>query len=125
MQTTRQRWAVGMVAVLAIIGAACSSDDKTTVSSSSTSGGTSSSSVAGLNIDYSKLSGTITGGGSSFQDTFDQAVITKLKAKAPNLSVTYTKSGSGQGISDLAAGTKDFGGTDRPVKDAEKATFTS
>jgi phosphate transport system substrate-binding protein len=111
------------VAALAVIGAACSSDSKTTTSSSSSTG-SSSSSVAGLTIDYTKLSGSITGGGSSFQDTFDQAVISKFKTVAPGLTVTYAKSGSGQGISDLGTATKDFGGTDRLVKDAEKATFT-
>jgi len=111
------------VAALAVIGAACSSDSKTTASSSSSTGG-SSSSTAGLNIDYTKLSGSITGGGSSFQDTFDQAVVTKFKTAASGLTVTYTKSSSGKGISDLATATIDFGGTDRPVKDAEKATFT-
>lgn len=118
-------WAIPLVAALAVIGAACSSDSKTTASSSSSTGGSSSSSVAGLSIDYTKLSGSITGGGSSFQDTFDQAVISKFKTAASGLSVTYTKSGSGKGISDLATATIDFGGTDRPVKDAEKATFTA
>jgi phosphate transport system substrate-binding protein len=117
-------WAIPLVAALAVIGAACSSD-KTTASTSNSSPSTSnSSSAAGLNIDYSTVSGSITGGGSSFQDTFDQAAITALKAKAAGLSVVYTKSSSGKGISDLATATIDFGGTDRPVKDAEKTTFT-
>jgi phosphate transport system substrate-binding protein len=112
------------VAALAVIGAACSSDSKKTTTSSSSPSGSSSSSITGLSIDYTKLTGSITGGGSSFQDTFDQAVITKFKTAATGLTVTYTKSGSGKGISDLATATIDFGGTDRPVKDAEKATFT-
>jgi phosphate transport system substrate-binding protein len=113
------------MAGLAVIGAACSSSDKATSSSSSgSSAGSSSSSVTGLTIDYTKLSGSITGGGSSFQDTFDQAVITKFKTAAAGLTVTYTKSSSGKGISDLATATIDFGGTDRPVKDTEKTTFT-
>ena len=124
MHKTRRLWAVGLVAALAVIGAACSSDSKTTTNSSSSTTGSSSASAAGLTIDYTKLSGTITGSGSSFQDTFDQAVITALKAKAAGLTVTYTKSSSGAGISDLATATKAFIGTDRAVKDAEKGTFT-
>src|SRR3979490_531239 len=98
MHKTR-RWAVGFVAALAVIAAACSSDSKTTTASTPSPASTSSS-VTGLNIDYTKLSGSITGGGSSFQDTFDQAVITKFKTAAPGLTVTYAKSGSGQGISE-------------------------
>jgi phosphate transport system substrate-binding protein len=123
MHKTRRVWAIPMVAALAILGAACSSD-KTTATTNSSPTGSSSSSVAGLTIDYTKLSGSITGGGSSFQDTYDQAVITQFKTKATGLTVTYTKSGSGKGISDLATAVIDFGGTDRPVKDTEKATFT-
>ena len=121
MHKTRM-WAIPLFAALAVIGAACSSDNKTATTNSSTA--TSSSTAAGANVDYTKLSGSITGGGSSFQDTFDQAVITKFKTAASGLTVTYTKSGSGQGISDLATAVKDFGGTDRAVKDTEKATFT-
>ena len=116
-------WAIPLVAALAVIGAACSSDSKTT-SAATGSSASSSSSANGLNIDYTKVSGSITGGGSSFQDTFDQAVITKFKTVASGLSVMYTKSGSGKGISDLATATNRLRRHRSPVKDAEKATFT-
>jgi phosphate transport system substrate-binding protein len=101
----------------ALVGAACSSDSNNTATTPG-SGSTASSAPAPT------VSGSIKGSGSSFQDTFDQAVITKLKAADPNLSVTYTKSASGTGIADLSAGTVDFAGTDRAVKDTEKAGLT-
>src|SRR3954454_8284448 len=124
MRRTRNKCAVVCMLGLAVIAAACSSDDKTTTTNTGSSTNTSSSSVTGLAIDYTALTGTLTGSGSSFQDTFDQAVITAFKGSAASVSLTYTKSGSGQGIGDLGAGTKNFAGTDRPVKDAEKAAFT-
>ena len=83
MHKTRM-WAIPLVTALAVIGAACSSDDNKTATTNS-SPATNSSTAAGANIDYSKLSGSITGGGSSFQDTFDQAVITKFKTAASAL----------------------------------------
>src|SRR5690349_17152969 len=99
MHKSRRMWAIGTMVALAVIAAACSSDNTKTATSSSSA--PSSSSVVGLTIDYSTLTGSISSTGSSFQDTFDQAVITKFKAKAAGLTVTYTKSASGKGIGDL------------------------
>lgn len=107
-------WGVGIVAALVFLATACS-DSKSNTSS------TGGASAAPQTL---SISGSITGSGSSFQDKFDQAVIAKFKDRAPNLSVTYTKKSSGQGIGDLATKSVAFAGTDRAVKDAEKATLT-
>src|SRR4051812_26776761 len=100
MRRTRKRFAVGVVVGLALIGAACSSDDNK--SGASAGSGTSSSSVAGANIDYSKLSGTLNGSGSSFQDAFEQKAKSEFGKVAAGVTVNYMKSGSGAGKTDLA-----------------------
>jgi phosphate transport system substrate-binding protein len=113
------------VAALAIIGAACSSDSSTTSATGSSSSSTpgSSSSVAGASIDYSKLTGTLNGSGSSFQDAFDQKAKTEFAKVASGVTVNYTKSGSSAGKQDLANQVVQFAGTDSLIKDADKPTF--
>ncbi|MEY2403860.1 MAG: phosphate transport system substrate-binding protein [Acidimicrobiaceae bacterium] len=122
MQKTRRTWAIGVVATLAVIGAACSSDKTTTATSNSSSAG-SGSSAAGLDIDYSKLTGTLNGSGSSFQDSFNQKAKSEFAKKASGVTVNYTKSGSSAGKQDLANQVVQFAGTDSLIKDADKATF--
>jgi phosphate transport system substrate-binding protein len=98
----------GLVSVVSL-GAACSSDTTTTSTSTSSGSG--------------QLSGALNGSGSSFQDVFDQKVITDFKAKAAGVSVTYTKSGSGAGKQDLQNAVVQFAGTDSLIKDEDKAKF--
>ena len=112
---------LGLLSVFSL-AAACSSDKAATTTASS-SGASASSAVSGLSIDYAKLTGTLNGSGSSFQDVFDQKVITDFKAKAGGVSVTYTKSGSGAGKQDLQNGVVQFAGTDSLIKDEDKAKF--
>jgi phosphate transport system substrate-binding protein len=116
---------LGLTVAMALTAAACgsSSNDTTDTTSggSTTTGGQTTTTAP--KFDYSGLSGTIKATGSSFQDTFDQAVITKFKSVASGLTVTYTKSSSGQGIADMIAGQDDFAGTDRPLKDTETASL--
>ncbi len=114
--------AAGLV-TLAVF-AACSSSSNTAASTNtSASGSSSSSGVAGLTIDYASLRGTLNGSGSSFQDVFDQKVITDFKAVASGVAVTYTKSGSSAGKQDLQNGVVQFAGTDSLIKDADKAKY--
>ena len=116
-RTKRIVGTLALVAAFAVAAAACSSDSKTSTTSSSSS---SSSSAA---YDYAKLTGTLNGSGSSFQDPFDQKVITDFKAKASGVSVTYTKSGSGAGKTDLQNGVVQFAGTDSLIKAADLPKF--
>ncbi|MEY2424398.1 MAG: phosphate transport system substrate-binding protein [Acidimicrobiaceae bacterium] len=122
MHKTRRLWALGLVAALALIGAACSSDNKTTTTNTTPSGSRSSS-AAGLSIDYSKLTGTLNGSGSSFQDAFDQKAKSEFAKKASGVTVNYTKSGSSAGKQDLANQVVQFAGTDSLIKDTDKPTF--
>ncbi|MGI8664005.1 MAG: phosphate ABC transporter substrate-binding protein PstS [Acidimicrobiales bacterium] len=113
-------WLVGLLAALTIATAACSSDSKTTTSSGSSSSSSASGAPA---YDYASLSGTLNGSGSSFQDSFDQKAITDFKAVAPKVAVTYTKSGSGAGKTDLQGAVVQFAGTDSIIKDEDKAKY--
>ena len=120
MHKTRRLWAVGLVAALAVIAAACSSDSKTTTAASA-SGSTSSAKAA--SVDYAKLTGTLNGSGSSFQDAFDQKAKAEFAKVASGVTVNYTKSGSSAGKQDLANQVVQFAGTDSLIKDADKPTF--
>jgi phosphate transport system substrate-binding protein len=118
--TKRSAWFVAVVAVLTLVGAACSSSDK---NNASTSSGSSSSAPQGANIDYASLSGTLNGSGSTFQDAFNQKAITEFKNKASNVSVSYTKSGSGAGKTDLQNKVVQFAGTDSLIAAADLPKF--
>ena len=125
---TKRRMAalLSVLAVFTIIGAACSSDSKTTTAASGgsqSSSSSSSSSSAAPTVDYSKLSGTLNGSGSSFQDAFDQKAKTEFAKVASGVTVNYTKSGSSAGKQDLANQVVQFAGTDSLIKDADKPTF--
>ena len=58
--------------------------------------------AAGSNFDYSGLSGTLNGSGSTFQLPFNQAAIAGFQSVAPNVTVNYGGGGSGKGKTDLA-----------------------
>ena len=103
----------------ALLGAACSSDSKT----ASTTGGSSSSSSTTSTFDYSSLTGTLNGSGSSFQDAFNQKAKAEFAKVASGVTLNYTKSGSGAGKTDLANQVVQFAGTDSLIKDADKPTF--
>ena len=62
-------------------------------------------------------SGELKGSGSSFQDAFNQEVISAYKEKAPDVTVTYNAVGSGTGKQEFGKGLTDFAGTDSLVKD--------
>jgi len=115
----RSAWFVALLLVFALVGAACSDDKKTSTSSTSSA----SSQAQGANIDYKSLSGKLDGSGSSFQDAFNQKGITQFKTTAPNVAVTYTKSGSGAGKTDLQNKVVQYAGTDSTIADADKAKY--
>ncbi|MCU1369559.1 MAG: phosphate transporter periplasmic phosphate-binding protein [Ilumatobacteraceae bacterium] len=112
--------------VLALIATGCGSSDSggdTTTTKASGSGTTEAPDTSGL----AELKGKIDGGGSSFQDTFQQKVATgfdkEVETAGGDTTVTYTKSGSSDGKKALADGTLDFAGSDSAIKDEEKPAF--
>jgi phosphate transport system substrate-binding protein len=107
---------VALVA-MALSLAACSS-------SSSSSGATSSSSPSsGSSSSSAKVSGTLNGSGSTFQLTFQQTAIAAFKQPQPNVTVNYGGGGSGKGVTDLAAGTVQYAGSDSPISAAQQPLF--
>ena len=112
--------------ILALIASGCGSSDAgsdTSTTKASGSDTTEAPDTSGL----ADLSGKIDGGGSSFQDTYQQKVSTgfddAVKEAGGDTTVTYTKSGSSDGKKALADGTLNFAGSDSAIKDEEKPAF--
>jgi phosphate transport system substrate-binding protein len=103
------RLAIVGVAIAGLVLAGCGSDNNGGSSSATSSGGS----------DLANLSGSIKGSGSSFQDAFNQEVISQLKSVAPKLTVSYNAVGSGTGKKEFGQGLTDFAGTDSLVKEGD------
>src|SRR4051812_13827715 len=123
MRRTRKTFALGLMVAMTDIAAACSSSDDNKGVTADTGSSPTSSSAQGANSDYSKLTGTRNGSGSSFQDAFEQKAKAEFGKVASGVTVSYTKSGSGAGKTDLANQVVQYAGTDSLIKDADKATF--
>ena len=127
---TRLAWLFAMIAVISLMASACGSSDSAGSSSDPTTTAAGGSDQTTAPVDTSAmadLSGTLNGRGSSFQDTFEQAVASdfekSVKEAGGSASVTYTKSGSSDGKKSLGDETVQFAGSDSPIKDEEKASF--
>ena len=100
-------------AALATGLAACGSSDD---NNSSTSGAPARPAASG-----STVNATLNGAGSTFAAPIYQQVGSDLKGKG--LTVNYQGVGSGAGVSQFAAGTVDFAGSDPALADDDKATI--
>jgi phosphate transport system substrate-binding protein len=107
-----------LFAVLALAATACGSSSKSTSSSGTTTG-----TGGGSSIDYSSLSGTLNGSGSTFQAAFNNAAIQAFSDKASGVTVNYGGGGSGKGKTDLAGGIVQWAGTDSLIAPATLDTF--
>lgn len=115
---------VAVLAVLSLFAFACSSsDDDSSSDESSTTTTEAAASDAPSDADIQALTAEIAGGGASFPDAFYQAVNTDFNGIHGSEIVTYTKSGSTDGRTQLSSGTVDFAGSDSLPKDGE--TFPS
>ncbi|MDQ6696820.1 MAG: phosphate ABC transporter substrate-binding protein PstS [Actinomycetota bacterium] len=120
----------GLIAVLAVLSlfvAACGSSSKTSTKKTTTTGVGATPTSAADKGALAKLSGKLDGGGSSFQDTFEQKATSDfgaaVKAAGGSTTITYTKSGSSDGKKGLGDKTLDFAGSDSPIKPEEKSSF--
>jgi phosphate transport system substrate-binding protein len=114
MRSTRvRRAAVAFVAPMILL-AACGSSSKSPGSSATTGGSGGGGST---------LSGQLNGSGSTFQQTFDQAVIQGFQDANKGVSVNYAGGGSGKGKTDLQTKTVDFAGTDSLVKPEDVSKY--
>jgi phosphate transport system substrate-binding protein len=64
---------------------------------------------------------TLNGSGSTFQKQFQEAAIEAFTKANPNIQVNYGGGGSGKGRQDFADQVTDYGCSDAPYKDADKA----
>jgi phosphate transport system substrate-binding protein len=94
---------------LATGAAACGSSDDNNNSGSATA------------ADAPSVSATLNGAGSTFAAPIYQQVGADLKGKG--LTINYQGVGSGAGVSQFAAGTVDFAGSDPALADEDKATI--
>jgi phosphate transport system substrate-binding protein len=105
----------GSIAAVAIVGALALAGCST-----ATSGTSASPSATATGPDYSKLTGTITAGGSSAQGAAEDAWVAAFKTLATGVTVNYDKSqGSGGGQTNFLAGAYDFAGSDAPLSAAQ------
>jgi phosphate transport system substrate-binding protein len=116
--TGRVGASIALIAVLAVFAAGCStSESDSTSESSTTTAATAGEAPSDASI--KALTASVSGGGASFPDSFYQAVNTDFNTVAGAERVTYAKSGSSDGRSQLSAGTVDFAGSDSLPKDGE------
>jgi phosphate transport system substrate-binding protein len=114
--TIRRAAPVAALLSFSALAVACSGGTTTTTPGSTAAGG-------GSGTDYSTLTGTLQGSGSSFQAGFNDAAREALQEKAPELTVNYNPVGSGAGKTDLADQKTQFAGTDSLVKDEDKPKY--
>ncbi len=120
----RSAWFFSLLAVCALLIAACGDssgdDDSTSTSGSNDTGSSANSEPAGEQTDaIASISGSIKGSGASFPDAFYQEAIGGLADIAPGLTVTYEAVGSSSGREAFSQNLNDFAGTDSLVKDGE------
>jgi phosphate transport system substrate-binding protein len=110
----RARRVLVLLVVFGLVAAACSSDDK-----KSDSGGTSATTKKSTEL----AAATLNGSGSTFQQAYDETVISGFQSEQPAVTVTYAGGGSGKGQTDLAAGLVQWAGSDSTVKPEDVASY--
>lgn len=114
-----RRMAAALVATALCVGlSACADDDDDPIATDS-SPSTSESSSAAPADNGIKLSGTISGAGSSAQAAAMEAWIAAFSDKYPDVTVNYEPSGSGAGREQFGAGAVKFAGTDAALEGDE------
>ncbi|KQO63497.1 phosphate ABC transporter substrate-binding protein PstS [Curtobacterium sp. Leaf261] len=112
---------IGSVAAIAIAGAIVLSSCAANEDAAPASSGSASASSG---TDYSSLSGTLNGVGSSAQGTAETTWISGFQQKASGVTVNYNPQGSGAGRSSFISGAADFAGSDAALSDTElSSTF--
>ncbi len=106
---------VALLLMVGLVASACGSSKKS--SSSRTT-------VANKTTTAERITATLAGSGSTFQKSFDEAVIEAFKKQQPNITISYGGGGSGKGKTDLAAGVDQWAGTDSLVKPEDMPKYT-
>ncbi|MEO0373623.1 MAG: phosphate ABC transporter substrate-binding protein PstS, partial [Cyanobacteria bacterium P01_A01_bin.17] len=110
--TGRLSWALGLMVAL---GAAACGGDVSEAPSASDAGGDSAG---------GDLSASLSGAGASFPAPLYQRWFSEYNKENSGVQVSYQSVGSGAGVEQYLSGTVDFGASDAPIKDEERAKFT-
>jgi phosphate transport system substrate-binding protein len=71
------------------------------------------------------LEASLTGAGASFPAPLYQGWFGVYNMENPGVQISYQSVGSGAGVEQFLQGTVDFGATDKPLSEEERATFVS
>ena len=77
------------------------------------------------NAQDSELNASLTGAGASFPAPLYQRWFSEYNQENSGVQISYQSVGSGAGVEQYLQGTVDFGASDKPLSDEEKATFES
>ena len=102
---------VALLLMVGLVASACGSSKKSSSSNKTTT-------------TAERITATLAGSGSTFQKSFDEAVIEAFKKQQPNITISYGGGGSGKGKTDLAAGVDQWAGTDSLVKPEDMPKYT-
>ena len=82
-------------------------------------------SIPVANAQDSGLDVSLSGAGASFPAPLYQRWFSEYNQQNPGVQISYQSVGSGAGVEQYLQGTVDFGATDAPLTDEERATFES
>ena len=109
-----------LVVLLLLVGltaSACGSDKKNNAAKTTTPKQTTTTAE--------QITATLAGSGSTFQKSYDEAVIEAFKKQQPNITISYGGGGSGKGKTDLDAGVDQWAGTDSLVKPEDMSKYAN
>jgi ABC-type phosphate transport system substrate-binding protein len=123
--TTYRRRALAVGILAAVLLAACSNTPAAQSSSpSASSSAGASASTSGHPLDQvppaPNFNGNIAGAGATFPNPIYQQWLVDYNKDNPNIKVSYDSIGSGGGVAQITANTVQFGGSDAPMKPAER-----
>ena len=78
-----------------------------------------------VNAQDSGLEASLTGAGASFPAPLYQRWFSEYNQENPGVQISYQSVGSGAGVEQYLQGTVDFGASDKPLSEEERATFES
>src|SRR3954452_15892258 len=117
MQASRARMLVPLVLTLGLVATACGSSSSSTGKGSGDGKSTTTAAAKPL------AATTLNGSGSTFQQAYDESVISESQTAQPAVTVTYGGGGSGKGQTDLQAGLVQWAGSDSTVKPEDVSKF--
>ncbi|MCU0565172.1 MAG: phosphate ABC transporter substrate-binding protein PstS [Oculatellaceae cyanobacterium Prado106] len=118
LNSLKRRAFLASLAALSFGFAACQS---TPPQAPSATGGGSAPAAGGAG--GSGKTAVLSGAGASFPAPLYQRWFAEYNKVEPGVQISYQSVGSGAGVEQFLAGTVDFGATDSPLKDEEKAKF--